>query len=99
MSKTTLPKVNLFGLLLTESDFDRGLQLDQGDDEVVVEAVGWGSTVWGDLVSSLEFSSQRRVFATTAAAVSVVSLIERGNISIVFNQILLSHFPFLAYSG
>ena len=95
MSKTTLPKVNLFGLLLTESDFDRGLQLDQGDDEVVVEAVGWGSTVWGDLVSSLEFSSQRMVFATTAAAVSVVSL-KRGNISIVFNQILLSHF---AYSG
>ena len=74
MSKTTLPKVNLFGLLLTESDFDRGLQLDQGDDEVVVEAVGWGSTVWGDLVSSLEFSSKRMVFATTAAAVSVVSL-------------------------
>ena len=77
--------MNLFGLLLTESDFDRGLQLDQGDDEVVVEAVGWGSTVWGDLVSSLEVSSQRMVFATTAAAVSVVSLIERGNISIVFN--------------
>ena len=91
--------MNLFGLLLTESDFDRGLQLDQGDDEVVVEAVGWGSTVWGDLVSSLEFSSQRMVFATTAAAVSVVSLIERGNISIVFNQILLSHFAYRGYTA
>ena len=45
MSKTTFPKMKLFlsGLLLTESDFERGRQLLHAEVVVVVSATGAGA--------------------------------------------------------